>query len=192
MFLLNYACRKSYSSALIDGIKRKSRIFVGDSIVRKTDSRLRKVVDVVGCLPRARIEHVTEGVEQVREGKPHTSSNRDEQREYGRHGGYSEEMPESTEEDEASVSCPDHSVRDSTRDMMQEPRIHEHEEDGDQQTSAAAKNKEEDVVFVEQLCDEGVDVYEVRSAPARKRAGVFADRLKQAVRIGLDNVRYLN
>ena len=32
----------SYSAAVIDGIKRKSRIFLGDSIVRKTDSRLGK------------------------------------------------------------------------------------------------------------------------------------------------------
>ena len=32
--------RKSYSAAVIDGIKRKRRIFVGDSIVRKTDTRL--------------------------------------------------------------------------------------------------------------------------------------------------------
>ena len=31
-----------YSAAVIDGIKRKSRIFVGDSIGRKTDSRLSK------------------------------------------------------------------------------------------------------------------------------------------------------
>ena len=34
--------RKKHSAAVIDGIKRKSRIFVGDSIVRKTDSRLSK------------------------------------------------------------------------------------------------------------------------------------------------------
>ena len=34
--------RKKYSAAVIDGIKRKSRIFVGDSTVRKTDSRLNK------------------------------------------------------------------------------------------------------------------------------------------------------
>ena len=34
--------RKSYSVAVIDSIKRKSRIFVGDSIVRKTDTRLSK------------------------------------------------------------------------------------------------------------------------------------------------------
>ena len=56
--------RKSYSAAVIDGIKRKSRIFVGDSIVRKTDTRLSKEEDVVVCLPGARIEHVTERVER--------------------------------------------------------------------------------------------------------------------------------
>ena len=32
--------KKSYSAAVIDGIKRNSRIYVGDSIVRKTDTRL--------------------------------------------------------------------------------------------------------------------------------------------------------
>ena len=32
--------RKSYSAAVIDGIKRNSRIYVGDSIVRKADTRL--------------------------------------------------------------------------------------------------------------------------------------------------------
>ena len=32
--------RKSYSAAVIDGTKRNSRIYVGDSIVRKTDTRL--------------------------------------------------------------------------------------------------------------------------------------------------------
>ena len=57
--------RTSYSAAVIDGIKRKSRIFVGDSIVRKTDTRLSKGDDVVVCLPGARIEHVTDRVEQI-------------------------------------------------------------------------------------------------------------------------------
>ena len=57
--------RKSYSAAVIDGIKRKSRIFVGESIVRKTDTRLSKEEDVVVCLPGARIEHVTERVEKI-------------------------------------------------------------------------------------------------------------------------------
>ena len=56
--------RKKYSAAVIDG-KRKSRIFVGDSIDRKTDSRLSKREDVVVGLPGARIEHVTERVEKI-------------------------------------------------------------------------------------------------------------------------------
>ena len=57
--------RKSYSAAVIDGIKRNTRLYVGDSIVRKTDTRLSKGEDVVVCLPGARIEHVTERVEQI-------------------------------------------------------------------------------------------------------------------------------
>ena len=57
--------RKSYSAAVIDSIKRNSRIYVGDSIFRKTDTRLSKGEDVVVCLPGARIEHVTERVEEI-------------------------------------------------------------------------------------------------------------------------------
>ena len=56
--------RKTYSAAVIDGCKRTSTIYVGDSIVRKTDTRLCKGKDVVVCLPGARIEHVTERVEK--------------------------------------------------------------------------------------------------------------------------------
>ena len=57
--------RKSYSAAVIDGIKRKTTIYVGDSIIRKTDSRLSKGEDVVVCLVGAMIEHVTESVEKI-------------------------------------------------------------------------------------------------------------------------------
>ncbi len=56
---------KSYSAAVIDGTKINSRIYVGDSIVRKTDTILSRGEDVVVCLPGARIEHVTERVEQI-------------------------------------------------------------------------------------------------------------------------------
>ena len=56
--------RKNYSAAVIDGIKRNTTIYVGDSIIRKTDTRLSKGEDVV-CLPGARIEHVTERVETI-------------------------------------------------------------------------------------------------------------------------------
>ena len=52
--------RKSYSAAVIDDMQRNTTIYVGDSIIRKTDSRLSKGEDVVVCLPGARIEHVTE------------------------------------------------------------------------------------------------------------------------------------
>ena len=54
--------RKTHSAAVIDGFKRTSTIYVGDSIVRKTGTRLSKGKDVVACLPGARIEHVTERV----------------------------------------------------------------------------------------------------------------------------------
>ena len=57
--------RKTYSAAVIDGCERISTIYVGDSIVRKTDTRLGKGKDVVVCLPGARIEHVTERVEKI-------------------------------------------------------------------------------------------------------------------------------
>ena len=40
-------------------------VFMGDSILRKTDRTLSKGEDVVVCLPGAGIEHVTERVENV-------------------------------------------------------------------------------------------------------------------------------
>ena len=45
--------------------QEKVEDFVGDSIVRKTDTRLSKGEDIVVCLPGARIEHVTERVDQI-------------------------------------------------------------------------------------------------------------------------------
>ena len=57
--------RKKYSAAVIDEIKRNSTIYVGDSIVRTTDSTLNKDEDIVVCLPGARIEHVTERVQWI-------------------------------------------------------------------------------------------------------------------------------
>ena len=57
--------RKSYSAAVIDGMKINTTIYVGDSIIRKTDSRLSNGEDVVVCLPGARIEHVTERVGKI-------------------------------------------------------------------------------------------------------------------------------
>ena len=59
------ASRRSYSEAVIEGALRTERVFMGDSILRKTDKTLSKGEDVDVCLPVARIEHVTERVENT-------------------------------------------------------------------------------------------------------------------------------
>ena len=59
------AKRRSSSEAVIEGALRTERVFMGDSILRNTDRILSKGEDVVVCLPGARIEHVTERVENV-------------------------------------------------------------------------------------------------------------------------------
>ena len=45
--------RKNYCEVVIDRVRKKARVFVGDSIVRKTDGVLNKGDDVVVCLPGA-------------------------------------------------------------------------------------------------------------------------------------------
>ena len=57
--------RKSYSAAVIEGVRKRARVFVGDLIVRKTDSVLNKGDDVVVCLPGAKIEAITERVKNI-------------------------------------------------------------------------------------------------------------------------------
>ena len=57
--------RKSYSAAVIEGVRKRARVFVGDSIVRKTDRVLNKGDDVVVCLPGAKIEAITERVKNI-------------------------------------------------------------------------------------------------------------------------------
>ena len=57
--------RKSYSAAVIDGVRKRAIVFVGDSIVRKTDRVLNKGDDVVVCLPGAKIEAITERVKNI-------------------------------------------------------------------------------------------------------------------------------
>ena len=46
---------------MIEGVRKRARVFVGDSIVRKKD----KGDDVVVCLPGAKIEAITEWVETI-------------------------------------------------------------------------------------------------------------------------------
>ena len=43
--------RKIYSEAVIKGLRKRVRVFVGDSIIRNTDRVLNKGDDVVVCLP---------------------------------------------------------------------------------------------------------------------------------------------
>ena len=50
---------------MIEGVRKRARVFVGDSIVRKTDRVLNKGDDVVVCLPWAKIEAITERVENI-------------------------------------------------------------------------------------------------------------------------------
>ena len=57
--------RKSYPAAVIEGVRKRARLFVGDSIVRKTDRVLNKGDDVVVCLPGAKIEAITERVKNI-------------------------------------------------------------------------------------------------------------------------------
>ena len=57
--------RKSYSEEEIEGVQKRAIVFVGDSIVRKTDRVLNKGDDVVVCLPRAKIEPITERVKNI-------------------------------------------------------------------------------------------------------------------------------
>ena len=57
--------RKSYSAAVIEGVRKRARVFVGDSIVRKTDRVLNKGDGVVVCLPGAKIEAITERVKNI-------------------------------------------------------------------------------------------------------------------------------
>ena len=57
--------RKNYSDAVIKGVRKRARVFVGDLIVRKTDRVLNKGHKVMACLPGAKIEAMTERVENI-------------------------------------------------------------------------------------------------------------------------------
>ena len=57
--------RKSYSGAVIEGVRKRPRVYVGDSIGRKTDRILNRGDDVVVCLPRAKVEAIAERVENL-------------------------------------------------------------------------------------------------------------------------------
>ena len=57
--------RKSYSEVATEVVRRRARVIMGASIIRKTDTALNKVDDLVVCFPGATIEAITERVEQI-------------------------------------------------------------------------------------------------------------------------------
>ena len=57
--------QKNYSEAVIEGVRKRARVFVCDSMVRKTDGVLNKGDDVVVCLAGTKIEAITEMVENI-------------------------------------------------------------------------------------------------------------------------------
>ena len=79
--------KKSYSAAVIDGIKRNSRIYVGDSIVRKTDTRLSRGGGRSSLFTGSK-NRACDGESRVDHGKMiwgvHSGTSRDEQHGQGR------------------------------------------------------------------------------------------------------------
>ena len=57
--------KRSCYEVVIEGVKKKARAFVGNSVVRKTDRVLNKGDDVVVCFPGAKIEAITDRVENI-------------------------------------------------------------------------------------------------------------------------------
>ena len=56
---------EGYSETVTEGVRKRARVFVGVSVVRKTDRVLNKGDDVVVCLPGAKIEVITQRVENI-------------------------------------------------------------------------------------------------------------------------------
>ena len=189
--------RKTFSAAVIDGRERTSTIYVGDSIVRKTDRRLGKGKDVVVCLPGARIEHVTERVEKI-VGR-------------GKGGTILVHVGTNNADKEGTTA-----IVKKYRDLLKrtkQARIGQiilsgilpvigSRNQGYRNSRRMSINslvqqlcKEEDVGFVD-LWSSFVEKEEMYMRDglhlSGKGAGVFADGLKQAVDSGLGNVSYLN
>ena len=189
--------RKSYSAAVIDGCERTSTIYVGDSIVRKTDRSLCKGKDVVVCLPGARIEHVTERVKKI----------------MGRGNGGSIVVHVGTNNADKEGTT---AILEKYRDLLKKTKqarvgqiiisgilpVFGNKIQGYRNSKRMAVNgmverlcKEEDVGYMD-LWDSFVgneDMY-VRDGLhlSGKGAAVFAEGLSGAVASGLGKVRYLN
>ena len=157
---------KTYSAALIDGIKRNSTIYVGDSIVRMTDSTLNKDEDIVVCLPGAKIENVTEIVQRIMgRGNEETilvhigMNNADKE-------GTTAIVKKYRNLLKKTNGWTDDLIRDFTSVWSQETRMQKCKEDGSQRDGEAAVLGRGSGIrrFVGQLCGERRNVLERWSA----------------------------
>ena len=57
--------KNTFATKVIDGTNITSMNYVRDSIVRMTDATMNMDENIAICLPGARIEHVTEKIEQI-------------------------------------------------------------------------------------------------------------------------------
>ena len=189
--------RKTYSAAVIEGFKRNSAIYVGYSIVRKTDSRLNKGEDVVVCLPGARIEHVTARVEKIMgRGKGGTilvhigTNNADKEGTTAIVDKYSKLLKKTKEARVGQI------ILSGILPVFGN-RIDGYRNSKRMATNGMVKRlcKEEDVGYVD-LWDSFVGKEEMYLRDglhlSGKGAAVFAEGLSGAVASGLGKVRYLN
>ena len=188
--------RKHNSAAVIDGCNRTSTIYMGDSIVRKTDTRLSKGKDVVVCFPGSRIEHVTKRVEKIM-GR-------------GKGGTILVHVGTNNADKEGTTA-----IVDKYRNLLKKTkearvgqiilsgilpvfgnRIYGYRNSKRMAINGMMKRicKEEDVGYVD-LWDSFVgkeDMYVRDGLLSGKWAAVFAEGLSLAVTSGLGKVRYLN
>ena len=183
---------------MIDGFKRNSTIYVGDSIVRKTD--LYKIEQGKGrsslftgsknrACDRESREDYGKGKWRV-----HTGTHRDEQHRKGRNNSNSGEVQEHTEEDEESKGGTDNLIRNLP---VFGNNIHGYRNSKRMAVNGMVKRfcKEEEVGYVD-LWDSVVGKEEMYARDglhlSGKGASVFAKGLSGAVASGLGKVSYLN
>ena len=178
---------------------RETTIYVGDSIVRKTD--IYKIEQgkgrsslFTGSKNRACDR---ESREDYGKGKwsVHTGTHRDEQHRQGRNSN-SGEVQEPTEEDEESKGGTDNLIRNFTSVWKQDPRIQEFKADGSQRDGEEALQGRGSGIrgYVGQLwggkkkCTREMACILLSG----RGASVFSEGLSWAVISGLGKVRYLN
>ena len=154
--------RKTYTAAVIDGIKRNSTLYVGDCICLPNYEQWEGCSSLfTGSTTRA-CDRESRADHGKRKWRVNTHTHRDEQRRQGRDNSDSGEVQEPTEEDESSKGWTDNLIRNVTRVWKQDPRIQEFEAGGSQRDGEAALQGRVSGIrgFVGQLCEEGRNLRE--------------------------------